>query len=165
LLIRCQCLSFSSSRRLSEQGSFVPCKCPIPVPRRWLFGLLILLLVALLAWWLACSARHKEAAAVAGRAKAWAWAGARASAVERPGAGARGAGAVGDFPLYYKALGTVTATNTINVRSRVAGELVKIHFEEGQMVKAGDLLAEIDPRPYRTPCSRPKAPWRRTRRS
>jgi multidrug efflux system membrane fusion protein len=54
----------------------------------------------------------------------------------------------GDFPLYYKALGTVTALNTINVRSRVAGELVKIYFEEGQMVKAGDLLAVIDPRPY-----------------
>jgi multidrug efflux system membrane fusion protein len=54
----------------------------------------------------------------------------------------------GDFPLYYKALGTVTALNTINVRSRVAGELMKIAFEEGQMVKAGDLLAEIDPRPY-----------------
>jgi len=56
---------------------------------------------------------------------------------------------VGDFPLYYKALGTVTATNTVNVRSRVAGELVKIHFKEGQQVKAGDLLAEIDPRSYR----------------
>ena len=54
----------------------------------------------------------------------------------------------GDFPLYYKALGTVTALNTINVRSRVAGELMKVAFEEGQMVKAGDLLAEIDPRPY-----------------
>jgi len=54
----------------------------------------------------------------------------------------------GDFPLYYKALGTVTALNTINVRSRVGGELTKVAFEEGQMVKAGDLLAEIDPRPY-----------------
>jgi membrane fusion protein, multidrug efflux system len=50
--------------------------------------------------------------------------------------------------VYYKALGTVTALNTINVRSRVGGELIKIAFEEGQMVKAGDLLAEIDPRSY-----------------
>jgi len=53
-----------------------------------------------------------------------------------------------DFALYHKALGTVTASNTINVRSRVAGELVKVFFEEGQKVKAGDLLAEIDPRSY-----------------
>ncbi len=62
--------------------------------------------------------------------------------------GAGGAGGDRQFPLYFKALGTVTALNTINVRSRVGGELVKIAFEEGQMVKAGDLLAEIDPRPY-----------------
>jgi multidrug efflux system membrane fusion protein len=54
----------------------------------------------------------------------------------------------GDFPIYYKALGTVTAMNTINVRSRVAGELMKINFQEGQQVKAGDLLAVIDPRSY-----------------
>ena len=54
----------------------------------------------------------------------------------------------GDFPIFYKALGTVTALNTINVRSRVAGELVKINFQEGQQVKAGDLLAVIDPRSY-----------------
>ncbi|RZA15279.1 MAG: MdtA/MuxA family multidrug efflux RND transporter periplasmic adaptor subunit, partial [Proteobacteria bacterium] len=54
----------------------------------------------------------------------------------------------GDFPVYYKALGTVTATNTVNVRSRVAGELIKVNFQEGQRVKAGDLLAEIDPRSY-----------------
>ena len=54
----------------------------------------------------------------------------------------------GEFAIYYKALGTVTALNTINVRSRVAGELVKINFQEGQQVKAGDLLAVIDPRSY-----------------
>jgi multidrug efflux system membrane fusion protein len=55
---------------------------------------------------------------------------------------------VGDFPVYYKALGTVTAMNTVNVRTQVAGQLVKLNFEEGQLVKAGDLLAEIDPRSY-----------------
>lgn len=53
-----------------------------------------------------------------------------------------------DFPVYLKALGTVTALNTVNVRGRVDGELVKLQFEEGQQVKAGDLLAVIDPRPY-----------------
>ena len=121
-------------------------------PRRWLFGLLVLLVIAGLCWkfWPG-SAVPKDAAgqkAVAGHTGK--------SGAMRPGFGGatgpvpvRVAPAVkGDFPLYYKALGTVTALNTINVRSRVGGELVKIYFEEGQMVKAGDLLAEIDPRPY-----------------
>ncbi len=54
-----------------------------------------------------------------------------------------------DLPVHYNALGTVTAYNTVNVRSRVDGELVKVLFEEGQEVKAGDLLAQIDPRTYR----------------
>lgn len=55
----------------------------------------------------------------------------------------------GRFEVYVKALGTVTPLNTVNVRSRVAGELTEIHFDEGQQVKAGDLLAVIDPRSYR----------------
>lgn len=55
----------------------------------------------------------------------------------------------GDFPVYFQSLGTVTALNTVTVRSRVDGELVKLHFTEGGEVKAGDLLAEIDPRPYK----------------
>lgn len=55
----------------------------------------------------------------------------------------------GDFPVYFQGLGTVTAMNTVTVRSRVDGELMKLHFTEGREVKAGDLLAEIDPRPYK----------------
>jgi multidrug efflux system membrane fusion protein len=47
-----------------------------------------------------------------------------------------------------KALGTVTPVNTVVVRSRLDGELVRVHFTEGQRVKAGQVLAEIDPRPY-----------------
>lgn len=123
-------------------------------PRRWLVGLLILLLVAALAWWLwpAATPAHKDSSG--GRAGKGAGMGMMGG---RPGFGGSSDPVpvrvepvrVGDFPLYYKALGTVTATNTVNVRSRVAGELMKIHFKEGQQVKAGDLLAEIDPRPYR----------------
>ena len=112
-------------------------------PRPWLVGLLILLLVAGLCWWLWPSTPVKNTSMAPGKGG-------------RPGFGAFGGpvpvrvapATVADFPVYLKALGTVTATNTINVRSRVAGELVKVNFQEGQKVKAGDLLAEIDPRSY-----------------
>ena len=48
-------------------------------------------------------------------------------------------------PRYLTGLGTITAANTATVRSRVDGQLIALHFQEGQQVKAGDLLAEIDP--------------------
>lgn len=54
----------------------------------------------------------------------------------------------GSFDVYLFALGTVTPLNTVLVRSRVDGQVMRIAFEEGQMVGAGDLLAEIDPRPF-----------------
>ncbi|MDR1946826.1 MAG: efflux RND transporter periplasmic adaptor subunit [Desulfovibrio sp.] len=55
----------------------------------------------------------------------------------------------GDVDVYIQALGTATPQNTVTVRSRVDGELMALHFAEGQMVASGDLLAEIDPRPYK----------------
>lgn len=53
-----------------------------------------------------------------------------------------------DMPIYLDALGTVQAFNTVVVRPQVDGKLLKINFQEGQNVRAGDVLAQVDPRLY-----------------
>lgn|SRR5215472_979935 len=84
------------------------------------------------------------------------------SAPAAPGRGRGGAGGMGNFsvsvvvataqngdlPVYFNGLGTVTAFNTVTVRSRVDGQIINVAFKEGQFVHEGDLLVQIDPRPF-----------------
>jgi multidrug efflux system membrane fusion protein len=62
-----------------------------------------------------------------------------------------------DFPVYLTGLGTVQGFNTVLVRSRVDGQINKIAFTEGQLVKESDTLVEIDPRPFQAALDQAKA--------
>src|SRR5262245_17514347 len=62
-----------------------------------------------------------------------------------------------DVPIFMAGLGTVQAFNSVVVKSRVDGQIVKIHFSEGKDVHAGDLLAEIDPAPFEAALAQSKA--------
>ena len=55
---------------------------------------------------------------------------------------------IGDLNRYLTALGSVTAFYTVTIRTQVNGQLVTVNFKEGQLVREGDLLAQVDPRPY-----------------
>ncbi|MBV8679860.1 MAG: MdtA/MuxA family multidrug efflux RND transporter periplasmic adaptor subunit, partial [Aquitalea sp.] len=87
----------------------------------------------------------------------WWWNSHRNTAADAAAAQRKGGGAVAvavapvlrqDAPLQLSALGTVNSTYTVTVHSRVDGQLMAVHFAEGQAVKKGQLLAELDPRPY-----------------
>ncbi|MGY3459681.1 multidrug efflux system membrane fusion protein [Bradyrhizobium sp. LM3.4] len=62
-----------------------------------------------------------------------------------------------DFPVYLTGLGTVAGFNTVQVRTRVDGQIDKIAFTEGQIVKQDELLVSIDPRPYQATLDQAKA--------
>jgi multidrug efflux system membrane fusion protein len=109
---------------------------PRNLSRQWLIGLVLLAALLLLLWWFWPSTAQPQQ-------------------MRRGSFGDMGPVPVrvadvsqGNFAVELKALGTVTAYNTVNVRGRVEGELVKLLFKDGQQIKAGDLLAVIDPRPY-----------------
>jgi multidrug efflux pump subunit AcrA (membrane-fusion protein) len=108
--------------------------------------LLIALAVLLVAAGAAWAYRHFSAAAQpepkTGRAKG------KAQGDARPIPVVADAAHLGDIHIYLSGLGTVVPLRTVTVRSRVDGELIRVPFTEGQEVKAGELLAEVDPRPF-----------------
>jgi len=131
---------------------------PAPVApnkkRRWLGTTIALLLIAglgALAW-------HLTHPATSGRSGAAAGGPPGPGGPGGPGGGRRGgpgATTVGvatvshaDIPIYVDALGTVTPSATVTVTPQVSGVLTKVPFQEGQMVKAGQLLAVVEPRPF-----------------
>jgi multidrug efflux system membrane fusion protein len=65
--------------------------------------------------------------------------------------------AVEDVPVFLHGIGTVQAYNTVAIKSRVDGQIVKINFKEGEEVKVGDPLFQIDPRPYQSALAQSQA--------
>jgi multidrug efflux system membrane fusion protein len=90
-----------------------------------------------------------------------AWQGARAVANAPPSSPGipvmAGLAKEADVPIYLSGLGTVQAFNSVLVKSRVDGQIFKIDFAEGQEVRAGDIIAELDPRPYAAALAQSKA--------
>lgn len=105
--------------------------------RRWLW----LVVLALLAAGVYLFLQDRGAAQQAGSGR-------RGDAAGRVMPVKAAAAKTGDINVYINGLGTVTPLNTVTVRSRVDGQLMRVLFREGQIVKANDLLAEIDPRPF-----------------
>lgn len=115
---------------------------------RWWVWLVVLAIVGLGIWYFRASRTTSEAdgktAGATTKGKRGFGAGGAAFAVPVVVATAE----KGDLPVYFNGIGTVTAFNTVTVRSRVDGAIVKVNFTEGQFVHQGDPLIEIDPRPY-----------------
>lgn len=130
-------------------------QAPETKSRAWLWFVAVVVVVAL-GFWYFRYIRTSTSAQSSGQTAIGPGGGSSAKGQGR-GPGAGGAFVVpvvvataqkGDLPVYFNGLGTVTAFNTVMVRTRVDGQIVKINFQEGQMVHQGDDLVDIDSRPY-----------------
>lgn len=105
--------------------------------RKWIILLVILAAVAGVIW--VIHRNHVKQAAASQKMEA---------AANRPTPVQTQAVQQRTMPIYLTALGTVTAYNTVTIKPRVDGQLLHVNFREGQVVKKGELLMEIDPAPY-----------------
>lgn len=113
--------------------------------RRTVVIVLLLLLIGFLVWWFGF--RTPAADPAAARA---------AGAANRPTPVLVVPVQQRTVPIYLTALGTVTPYNTVTLHSRVDGQLLKVNFTEGQTVREGQLLLQIDPRPYQAAVAQAK---------
>ena len=109
--------------------------------RRWAAWLVLLAfaVVAVLGWRAAVRRQQAQQQALAAQARA---------AALRPVPVTVAKVQKQDFPIYLIGLGSITAYNTVTIQTRVDGQIMKVFFREGQHVTAGQLLVQIDPRPY-----------------
>ena len=104
---------------------------------KWVLALMLIILVA--GAFLLYRHNHAQAQAKAS---------AKSDAKDRPTPVLVAEAVQRDIDVYLDALGTVTPRNSVTVKAQVDGQLQQLYFREGQMIKAGDLLAQIDPRPF-----------------
>lgn len=109
-------------------------------PRGWVYAaILVILALAGLFWWYEHAKTAAATQAASAKAKSAAAAGVPVVAVQA---------ATGNIGVYVTGLGAITPIYTVTVKSRVDGQLISVHFKEGDLVNQGDPLIEIDPRPY-----------------
>lgn len=127
----------------SAPGSRKPAPPP-PHRRTWLWiSLLILAVVATFLVFRSCKSNSTTAA----KGKA----GANGRGAQQAAAAITdGPATTGNINIYVDALGTVTPVYTVSLYSQITGQVLEVHFKEGEMVKKGDSLVDIDPRPYQS---------------
>jgi multidrug efflux system membrane fusion protein len=111
-----------------------PSTLPAPHKKRWAWKILALLALAALGWFFFHPTESQKTGAHNGAGGPIP---VRAAQTQK-----------GDINVVLRALGTVTPLANVTVRTQIAGQLMEIGFQEGQIVQAGDFLAQIDPRPY-----------------